>query len=709
MLRSTLKDFPLDGLLATSTSIPWGTLITPLAPSPPPPVSAPGSDLEPTRDATSSAAALTASDIPRCGECGAYISSLCRLHVRFWRCVLCHARNPLPPRYAPAVVEQTPPPADAAPELLSPVYSKPVDGGDAARLVAPTAYVFVVDATGDRPFWQGARAAIAETLPLLKGDALVGVVLYGEKVAFLDVRGEPVLRRFFPDDVEPAPATVFPPDKWLRSLADDVAVGRIDAFMQEMQPADASSSSPTRPLAPAIDRVLDAIDAGGLLAARISVIAAGPPTLGANASPPAGIPSTTHANGTSDRLPTPTSGEFADVGERAAALGALIDVYVACLGPADIATLAPVAQMSGGRITRYHAAGPPLTRDLAQHLCEPAVVRGLLRLRTSPEYAVADAYGCGVYRDVEVRDVYRLALHGEQSTMAVEFVHDDDKGFASLRGREPALQLAFRAVRVSPGVRPQRVLRVETRTYRVANDANDARANADANAAATVLFHRALAAADEHGIAEARALLFDWLAALLARAAGAGADTDQLATALDSVPALARISRIVFGLTRSGLLRVGGAPDDERAALRAKWEDLGAEWLASAAYPRLIGFHDLERKAEKTLPLSMKAVRESGCPVFLLDGFDTVVVYYAAEERMDVPFPPPVDCAVMQIQRACLAKRPTAPRAVVCREGEKGEHWFKNLLLDEPASGKVLSYAEFMGQVTDIASDVLDP
>lgn len=29
MLRSTLKDFPLDGLIGTEASIPWGALITP--------------------------------------------------------------------------------------------------------------------------------------------------------------------------------------------------------------------------------------------------------------------------------------------------------------------------------------------------------------------------------------------------------------------------------------------------------------------------------------------------------------------------------------------------------------------------------------------------------------------------------------------------------------------------------------------------------
>lgn len=706
MLRSTLKDFPLDGLIGTEASIPWGALITPLGPLPPPPTSAPGSDLEPTRDAASTAAARTAAGIPRCGECGAYISKYSRLHVRFWRCALCYARNALPPRYAPAVIDERPAPSDAAPELLSAVYEKPVDDGDAARLVAPTAYVFVIDATGDVAFLQGVRSAIAAALPLLAGDALVGLVLFGEKVAFLDIRGEPILRRFFPDDVDPAPAAIFPPDAWLRSLADDVAVGRIADFMKEMTPAAPSAGS-ARALGPAINRALDAIDAGGLLAARISVIAAGPsplsPTPSPVTSPDAG------ATTSSDRLPIPLTSTYAELGERAAALGALVDVYIACLGPAQIATLAPLAQMSGGRITRYHAAGPPLARDLAQHLREPAVVRGLLRLRTSPEYAVVDAYGSGVYRDVEVRDVYRLALHGSQSTMAVEFAHDDEKGFAGLRGRAPALQLAFRAVRIEAGSRPRRVLRVETRTYDVATDAAEARAGADPHAAATVLFHRALAAADEHGLAEARSLLFDWLAALLARAAGADADPDQLASALDSIPALSRIPRIVFGLARSGLLSSDGTPADERAALRAKWEDLGAEWLTAAAYPRLIAFHDLDRKAERQLPLSMKAVRDSGCPVFLLDAFEVVVVYYSAEERRDVPFPPPDDCAVMQIQRACLVNRPTTPRMVVCREGEKGEHWFKNLLIDESPQAKFLSYGEFVGQVADIASDVLDP
>ncbi len=163
MLRATVAKFPLDGTVAEETGLPWGALITPVAPSPPSPTAA-GGDLEPTRafssePVPSTSAARTAAEIPRCGECGGYIAEQCRLNLRFWRCALCHARNALPDRYAPAVLTDNPAPHEVAPEILTPLYEVPVDDPHAADLVTPTAYIFLVDVTGDSAFFDAVRAA----------------------------------------------------------------------------------------------------------------------------------------------------------------------------------------------------------------------------------------------------------------------------------------------------------------------------------------------------------------------------------------------------------------------------------------------------------------------------------------------------------------------------------------------------------------------
>lgn len=571
-------------------------------------------------------------------------------------------------------------------------------------VLTPVAYIFVIDVNGTSAYLDAARVALRKALDVIDGDTLVGVLLYGDAVSFVDARGTGLLRRFSPLDTEVSPLDVFSSDQWLRPSGPALT----DTLMPIL--GQLTAVDPTKDVlhaaGPAIRAALDMVEAAELTAARIVVIAAGEPNFGDGS-----LEGLTPASTDNDHFALPACTYYADQGSRAAFLGAMVDVYVVCNTKFDVPTISPLAQVSGGRLVLYEEASSMLAQDVWQHLNDPAVLRGLLRLRTSSSFTVSDVYGCGMYRDAEVQDVFRLSCHGHSSTLAAELALTDANGFARRRGGGvddvACIQTALRGVFVEPGALPQRVLRVETHLIEVCDRPDDVRESADANAIATVMFHKAVAMADEQGIAKARALLFNFLANLTARTYADGHETvDQ---GFSDCAAIGTVPRLMFGLTRSFLFREEVVAADLRAGLRCIWEDLSAELLAAAAYPQLMCFRTLDERSEKDVALSSEAVKACGDAILMLDAFSEVIIYYTASAGREVAFPPPESSLVMRVRAACIRDRPLTPKVIVCREGTPKDRWFKSLLIEDAAPGaETQCFSSFMETVVEAATDILD-
>lgn len=710
MLRPTGSRWPIDPAVSEACALPFGVLIAPLAPSPKPrftPLSE--SDLTETARATHIAAAAPgAHDIPRCRPCGGYISAKCNMNARYWRCALCDAKNDLPSRYSSTVLSAASDAIEHVPEISRDVYDVPVFDNPATHdkgAVPPAAYIFLIDESGDQQYLDAARTAVKSALDVIEGESLVGVMLYSEYLSFLDVRGgQPLLRRVSAlDDDVPIPE-VFPPDQWL-SLTSGKGVNQaIIEALSKLSPTPANKRI-KRALGPAVKAALDLIERAELLAARCVVIGAGEPNFGLGE-----IRVPDHNATVKDRFPSPVEPFFADQGARASLLGAMIDLYLVSRMPIDVASISPVAQISGGRLILYESGESRLPQDVWQHLNDPAVVRGLLRLRCSKELKVLDLHGGGVYRDLQVPDVFRLSCHGHTSTLAAELDFATPEGLVK-GSSAPCVQVAFRGVFLEPGMLPQRVLRVETQTYPASSSKKSICGEADANAVTTLVFHKAIAKADKDGIGEARMLLFDWLANLLAKTAIPSADGKKglrIDPSLLNYPSLKMIPRVVFGLIRSFLFRQESVSPDVRASLRCIWEDLSPELLAAAAYPRLFSFLNLDEKSIKALALSSLEVKQSGHPIFMLDAFSEVVIYYAQANRRDLTFPPPESSLIMRLRAANIRDRPITPKCIICREGTSKDRWFKSLLIEDPVPGAAAqSFSAFIQGVTDSAQELL--
>ena len=96
--------------------------------------------------------------------------------------------------------------------------------------------------------------------------------------------------------------------------------------------------------------------------------------------------------------------------------------------------------------------------------------------------------------------------------------------------------------------------------------------------------------------------------------------------------------------------------------------------------------------------LSQAALTTSGVPIFLLNAFTEVIVYYTAGTPADLPFPPPQTSLLRRNVNAVRAARRLTPQLRMLREGVDDVTAFMRHLIEEPelaADGK----AAFPGMV----------
>lgn len=80
---------------------------------------------------------------------------------------------------------------------------------------------------------------------------------------------------------------------------------------------------------------------------------------------------------------------------------------------------------------------------------------------------------------------------------------------------------------------------------------------------------------------------------------------------------------------------------DLRTYLQCLFETLDPAFLMRAIYPMLSSYASPDRTAFPRHSLSRAALITSGSPIFLLDAFTTIVVFYAPNAPPDLPYPPP--------------------------------------------------------------------
>lgn len=81
--------------------------------------------------------------------------------------------------------------------------------------------------------------------------------------------------------------------------------------------------------------------------------------------------------------------------------------------------------------------------------------------------------------------------------------------------------------------------------------------------------------------------------------------------------------------------------------------------LHCAVYPVLTSYSTPDIQAYPRHSLSRAALITSGSPIFFLDAFTTLIVFYSSTADPTLPFPPPQDCKIIycfHVGRMMLSK-----------------------------------------------------
>ncbi len=244
--------------------------------------------------------------------------------------------------------------------------------------------------------------------------------------------------------------------------------------------------------------------------------------------------------------------------------------------------------------------------------------------------------------------------------MSFDLDYASAEGFSapSAVDQPPAVQLAFEYTTLlvpssdadgGGSIVRQRRRRVVTLPARVARSRRAGFESCDAQAAVALLTHKALRGVAAEGLAEARAMVSDWLGALVARASeaypsGPGATPD--ATLGGACPPMASLPRAAFGLLRGPLLR-GGAHPDARAHAAHLAAALSPDALATLLYPHAAQWLDPDTRVDDAdgLPLGRAYLDEAAAPLVVLDGLTDVLIY-AQQPQPGAPPPFPLPSRV---------------------------------------------------------------
>ena len=396
-----------------------------------------------------------------------------------------------------------------------------------------------------------------------------------------------------------------------------------------------------------------------------------------------------------------------------------------------------------------------------------------LRARCSAEFrARRIPHGAGLVADDAFEGLHRAARVAREDCFAFDLEHRSGAGFGDRGDCPPTIQLAFEYVSLEkmfdppgeedeegtegpetatePGTlrrdrdrdRPpqgpsrwlvRRIRRVCTRQARVASSPRDLYASADAEALFAALWRKIAVAADEVGLAEARALLSDWLVILVARF-NHETGSARFDPACDAVvdggfggfDALADATRLVHAalVGDAFAIRSRWGPD-ERVARRLETARLSDARLAAFAYPRLVAFADADADADavedaakgvvagRVVRASRAAAQMSGGAAFVADAHSRVAVYYApappGSRRAGAPFPPAPGSAVDAHWRSRAgeearrgASSAAAPRVEMCRGGWDDARAFDDALVEERDVEEVPGGGGFRGFLASV-------
>ncbi|XP_072970567.1 protein transport protein SEC23 D-like isoform X2 [Typha angustifolia] len=710
-VRPTISRFPVDSELQESCGLPWGVVVAPFS----------SADELGNRPLHGKEGHL----LPRCENCYGYFNTYCELDQWSWTCVLCGALNGLSTiaidRYSQA---------RSCPEMCSSFIDLeiPVEGSEREGMLARPVYVAAVDLSSSDEFLELVKSSLLAALEALAPGSLFGLVTFSHKIGLYDVQGPlPVVKNIFIPPDSDGRLTIDLEDAMplLSFLAPvESCKDRIAAALETLKPT--TSWERTTAAGQALDGILlsgrgfgVAMDAlinylsseyGNTFAlARIFAFLSGAPDYGAGQLDTRRYGDQYASKGEdADRalLPEQTS-FYKDLAAIAVQSGVCVDIFAITNEYTDLASLKFLSIESGGSLFLYSGTDDStLPQDIYRMLSRPYAFGCVLRLRTSSEFRPAFAYG-HFFPDPQYENVQHVICCDSFATYAYDFEFVDNAGF-SRHSEPPFLQVAFQysiivpceetsTVGLNSGTRSryslQRRLRIRTMQYSVAAALVDLYESVDAEVVLSILVHKVILATLEQGVREGKLLLHDWLVILIAQYNDAykiakfeeGNTLSHVDIAFSRCPQLQSLPRLVYALLRNPLLRLheDGVHPDYRIYLQCLFSALEPSLLQRAIYPVLTSYASPDKQAYPRHSLSRAALVTSGSPIFFLDAYTDIIVYYSPTADASLPFPPPHDCLLRTTINRLKQERNITPKLVFIHGGHDDARAFESYLIEE--------------------------
>ncbi|XP_062172330.1 protein transport protein SEC23 D [Alnus glutinosa] len=739
-IRATVSRFPIDPGAQEGSGLPWGLTVTPFA----------------AKDENGQSPEYGSDGhlLPRCENCWAYFNTYCELEQWSWSCSLCGTLNGLSSK---AIARYSRP--QSCPEMISSFIDLelPAEGPEEEAMQAHPVYVAAVDLSSSEEFLELTKSALLAALEALGPGSLFGLATFSHKLGLYDVQGPiPVVKNVIipPDTEGTLPIELEDVMPLLQFLAPvETCKDRIASALETLRPT--TSWERTTAAGQGMDGVLMggrgfgvAMEAlfnylgseyGSTFAlARIFAFLSGPPDYGAGQLDTRRYGEQYASKGEdADRALLPEQTPFyKDLAAVAVQAGVCVDIFAVTNEYTDLASLKFLSIESGGSLLLYsNADDSTLPQDMYRMLSRPYAFGCILRLRTSTEFKPGNSYG-HFFPDPQYENVQHIICCDSYATYAYDFEFANNVGFSRHASEVPTLQIAFQYTVVVPPeelshsgldseTRPKhslkRRLRIRTLQYGTAQNINELYDTVDPEVVLSLLVHKVILASLEQGVREGRMLLHDWLVILTAQYNDAyklvqykngSSITTQIDVAFSQCPQLQPLPRLVFALLRNPLLRFHeeGVHPDYRIYLQCLFSALEPSSLHRAVYPVLVSYSTPDKQAYPRHSLNRAALFTSGSPIFFLDAFTTLIVFYSSTADPAIPFPPPHDCLLRNSINKLKQERCITPKLIFIRGGQDDATVFENYLIEEQdvdGSG-LTSVMGFISFLEDITQSVLE-
>ncbi|CAL0304014.1 unnamed protein product [Lupinus luteus] len=741
-VRATVSQFPIDTDAREGSGLLWGVTVNPFA----------AVDENGQSPAYGSGGEL----LPRCENCYAYFNTFCELEQWAWSCSLCGTLNGL----SSDAVERYSRPQSCAEMMSSFVdlelpQEESADGGGAMQ--ACPVYVAAVDLSSSEEFLELTKSTLLAALEALAPGSLFGLATFSHKLGLYDVQGPiPVVKNvFIPPDAEGTlPIELEDVMPLLQFLAPvENCKDRIALALETLRPTTSWERTP------ASGQGLDGVLLGGrgfgvamealcnylgseygntFALARVFAFLSGAPDYGAGQLDTRRYGEQYASKGEdADRALLPEQTPFyKDLAAVAVQAGVCVDIFAVTNEYTDLASLKFLSIESGGSLFLYTSTeDSTLPQDIYRMLSRPYAFGCVLRMRTSTEFKPGNSYG-HFFPDPQYENVQHIICCDSYATYAYDFVFENNVGFSRTQSDLPTIQIAFQYSVVVPpvdlldseGVSTSRTtyslkrrLRIRTLQFGVAKNIHELYDSCDPEVMLSLLVHKVILVSLEEGVREGRILLQEWLVILIAQYNDAykliqysngSSIRSQIDVGFSQCPQLQPLPRLIFALLRNPLLRFHeeGVHPDYRIYLQCLFSVLEPSSLHRAVYPVLTSYATPDKQAYPRHSLSRAALITSGSPIFFLDAFTTLIVFYSSTADPTLPYPPPHDCLLRSIINKLKQERCITPKLIFIRGGHDDASIFENFLIEEQdvdGSG-LTSVMGFVSFLEDITQKVLE-